>query len=989
MGRSLVQDFITDDFKTPVQTVLDKALAGDETDNFEFPLITKSKARIEVLLNATTRRDEQGNVIGVVGIGQDITDRLAQEREYSKLIDTANAPIFGVDTQGAVNVWNKNAQKLVGYSPDEVMGKILVKEFITDEFKTAVQAVLDQALHGEETANFEFPLMTKGGVRLDVLLNATTRRDAQGNIIGVVGIGQDITGRLAQEREYSRLIDTANAPIFGVDTLGRVNVWNKCAMRLIGYSTEEVMGHSLVQEFITNDYQASVQAVLDEALTGAESENFEFPLITKAGTHIEVLLNATTRRDAEGNIIGVVGIGQDITARLAQEREYSKLIDTANAPIFGVDTRGAVNVWNQCAMRLVGYSSEEVMGKILVKEFITDEFKTAVQAVLDQALHGEETANFEFPLMTKGGVRLDVLLNATTRRDEQGNISGVVGIGQDITGRLAQEREYSRLIDTANAPIFGVDTLGRVNVWNKSASRLIGYSTEEVMERSLVQDFITDDFKTPVQTVLDKALAGDETDNFEFPLITKSGARIELLLNATTRRDEQGNVIGVVGIGQDITARLAQEAEYSKLIDTANAPIFGVDTLGAVNVWNQCAMKLVGYSVDEVMGHSLVREFITEDYQASVQSVLDRAVAGVETANFEFPLITKAGSRIEVLLNATTRRNEHGNVIGVVGIGQDITARLTQEREYSKLIDNANAPIFGVDTHGLVNVWNKCARKLVGYSLEEVTGENLVEEFITKEYKDAVRTVLDKALRGEETANFEFPLITKHGVRIEVLLNATTRRDEQGNVIGVVGIGQDITGRIAQEREYSKLIDSANAPIFGVDTQGCVNVWNICARNLVGYSTEEVMGHSLVQEFITDDYQASVQTVLDSALDGVETANFEFPLITKAGARIEVLLNATTRRNEHGKVIGVVGIGQDITGKISYPILWATIRFTKYTQSRPDNMILQGRIAQEREYAKLIDTANAPIFGVDAAGVSLTNASLIFILKSPINHYHN
>ena len=70
-------------------------------------------------------------MIGVVGIGQDITARLAQEREYSKLIDTANAPIFGVDNKGAVNVWNKNAQKLVGYTPEEVMGKNLVQEFIT------------------------------------------------------------------------------------------------------------------------------------------------------------------------------------------------------------------------------------------------------------------------------------------------------------------------------------------------------------------------------------------------------------------------------------------------------------------------------------------------------------------------------------------------------------------------------------------------------------------------------------------------------------------------------------------------------------------------------------------------------------------------------------------------------------------------------------------------------------------------------------------
>ena len=56
--------------------------------------------------------------------------------------------------------------------------------------------------------------------------------------------------------------------------------------------------------------------------------------------------------------------------------------------------------------------------------------------MLDEALNGKETANFEFPLMTKSDVRLDVLLNATTRRDEQGNVIDVVGIGQYITGHL-------------------------------------------------------------------------------------------------------------------------------------------------------------------------------------------------------------------------------------------------------------------------------------------------------------------------------------------------------------------------------------------------------------------------------------------------------------------------------------------------------------------------------------------------------------------------
>ena len=61
--------------------------------------------------------------------------------------------------------------------------------------------------------------------------------------------------------------------------------------------------------------------------------------------------------------------------------------------------------------------------------------------------------------------------------------------------------------------------------------------------------------------------------------------------------------------------------------------------------------------------------------------------------------MTKAGARVEVLLNATARRNPGGKIIGVVGIGQDITGRIAQERE---------APIFGVDIDGKVNVWNQC-----------------------------------------------------------------------------------------------------------------------------------------------------------------------------------------------------------------------------------------------------------------------------------------
>jgi len=238
---------------------------------------------------------------------------------------------------------------------------------------------------------------------------------------------------------------------------------------------------------------------------------------------------------------------------------------------------------------------------------------------------------------------------------------------QDITARLAQEQEYSRLIDTANAPIFGVDVDGKVNVWNQHASRVVGFTSEETLGRPFVAEFITEDFRASVQEVLDNALRGEETANYQLPLLTKSGARVEILLNATSRKDAEGRVIGVVGVGQDITARIAQEQEYYKLIDTANVPIFGVDTSGNITVWNKCAGNISGYSSEDTMGHHLVQEFITEDFRASVQEVLEKALRGEETANFQLALVTKQGTRVEILLNATTRKDTAGRITGVFG----------------------------------------------------------------------------------------------------------------------------------------------------------------------------------------------------------------------------------------------------------------------------------------------------------------------------------
>ncbi len=114
-------------------------------------------------------------------------------------------------------------------------------------------------------------------------------------------------------------------------------------------------------------------------------------------------------------------------------------------------------------------------------------------------------------------------------------------------------------------------------------------------------------------------------------------------------------------------------------------------------------------------------------------------------------------------------------------------------------------------------------------------------------------------------------------------------------------------------RELRQLIDSANAPIFGVDTRGCITEWNLAAAKITGYTKGDLLGKHLVDNFIAEGHREAVKHVFDLALDEIETVNFELPLHTKSGATVSILLNTSVRRNDDDEITGVIGVGQDIT----------------------------------------------------------------------------
>ena len=132
----------------------------------------------------------------------------------------------------------------------------------------------------------------------------------------------------------------------------------------------------------------------------------------------------------------------------------------------------------------------------------------------------------------------------------------VVCVAQDVTENALNDQALAAaatdlrlLVNTANAPIFGVDVKGNVNIWNRKTMEITGYSKEEVMDKPVGLFFHRD-----VKEVFEKTLQGDDVDNFQIQYTSRHGDVRHLMINFSCRRHIDGDVVtGGLAVCQDVT----------------------------------------------------------------------------------------------------------------------------------------------------------------------------------------------------------------------------------------------------------------------------------------------------------------------------------------------------------------------------------------------------------------------------------------------------
>jgi PAS domain S-box-containing protein len=279
---------------------------------------------IPTSLNASALRDSDGKVIGAIGVLRDMRE-LDKARAYAeRLIEDAPDPVFVSDLEGKILQANEAVSELLGFRKDEVVEQSL-SQFIspeeTREFTAAVREVVERGV----TRNAVLHPRAATGEVIPTSLNASALRDSEGSVIGAIGVLRDMR-ELDKARAYAEsLIENAPDPVFVSDLEGKILQANEAVSELLGFRKDEVVEQSL-SRFIspeeTREFTAAVREVVEKGVT----RNARLNPRSAGGEVIPTTLNASALRDADGKVIGAIGILRDMRAyeEVVRDLEQSK-----------------------------------------------------------------------------------------------------------------------------------------------------------------------------------------------------------------------------------------------------------------------------------------------------------------------------------------------------------------------------------------------------------------------------------------------------------------------------------------------------------------------------------------------------------------------------------------------------------------------------------------------------------------------------------------
>jgi PAS domain S-box-containing protein len=958
----------------------------------------KDGSVIPVENTITFLRGDKGAPIGIVILSTDISERKRAEKaireseeKYRGLFENALVGIYQSTPEGRFLSANPALARIYGYdSAEELIGSIhdIGTQIFADP-KDRAEILRIMGAEGMLSA-YEVRHRRKDGSPVWLSLHSQTVRDEDGRIVRLDGLAVDITERKRAEEALREsedrlrtIIEGTRASFVSVDAKGRMTYANEAMADALGLKhPAELLGRPYLHFVHPEDRQRVLNAFLSQVDARQPSSIQEFRVVDTEG-RVKWLSFLSTLTIRDGQVVGQTGVAQNITERMGaeealrrSEEQYRLLAENSDDVIWTTDAGLRFTYVSPAIRKLRGLEPDEALRENPADSMSPASFKAIIdeynRCLPDIEQGGNPTVRMEIEQYHRDGSTVWVEISMKPVRDDEGRLTGFLGVSRDISERkriealreeaaLAlqeSEEKYKFLVENTSDIIWIFDLATMTySFGSNSLERILGYTSDEAVGLTL-DDIFSPEARKAVQEGFRKSVAGGGAGDrvlMEAEHIARDGGRVWMEINAVAKKDERGNIVAFTGVTRDISERKRAEAEreaaalalgqseekYRLLTENSGDLIFTLDTDLRFTYVSPAVQRIRGLPPEEAMKETLAEvmtpaslEVVTAEYKR----ILPEIEKGFNPrSQIEIDQYKTDGSTVSTEVSLRTMRDGAGRLKGFVGVSRDISERKAaeaalreSEQRLADIIDFLPLATMVIDRAGRVTAWNRAMEAITGTGREGILGKG-DHEYALPFYGERRPILIDLVFAPEEDFATKYSHIHREGgvlsaeafipkLGIVLVGYASPLYGSDGSIIGAIESIRDITDvrRVEAElkeaeEKYRTILETMDSGYYEVDLEGNMLFCNPALRQFLGYEETELPSLPFDAYMDRDEARRVLGIFKQVYTSGRPSGDFYWRLARKDGASAYSAASAYPVRNGRGAIVGFRGTVRDIT----------------------------------------------------------------------------